>query len=40
MHFSQFRLAIHRIAVDVDLAIEAMQIAFGSNYQRVDFEER
>ena len=40
MHFSQFRLAIHRIAVDIDFAIEAMQIAFGSNDQRIDFEQR
>ena len=33
-------LAIERIAVDVDLGIEAMNLSFGGDHKRVDLEER
>src|SRR5690606_5312447 len=40
LHFFQFRVTVQRIAVDNQLGIEAVQITFRSDNQRVNFQQR
>ncbi|MNQ24133.1 hypothetical protein D3C85_373180 [compost metagenome] len=39
VHGTQLRLAVQGVAVDVDLGIQAMQVAVGLDHQRVDFQQ-
>lgn len=40
MHFAQLGLTIEGVGVDVDLAIQAVQVALRGDHQRVDLQQR
>jgi len=39
MHFLQLGLTVHGVGIDVDLGIQAMQVAIGLDDQRIDFQQ-
>jgi hypothetical protein len=39
VHRTQLWLSEHGIAVDIDLAIEAVQIAFARDHEGIDFQQ-
>ncbi len=40
MHGAQLGLTVHGVAVDVDLGVQAMQVAVFLDHQRIDFQQR
>ncbi len=39
MHLAQLGLTVQGVGVDVDLAVQAVQVALGGDHQRVDFQQ-